>query len=75
MRAVKALYNGQSIILPLEPVPTKENMEVIVIFPVDENRIAPTEARARLRGSGKGENLTKHLLQSRREDLDREKKA
>lgn len=74
MRAVKAFYNGQSI-LPLEPVPTKENMEVIVVFPVDENRITSPEARARLRGSGKGEALTKRLLQSRREDLAREEKA
>ena len=64
MKAVKAYYDGHSI-KPLEPVSVKGHMEVIIVFPENGGKIAATDARKLLRGSGKGENLTKLLLQSR----------
>lgn len=74
MKAVKAYYDGHSI-KPLEPISVKGNMEVIIVFPDNGGKIAAPDARKRLRGSGKGENLTKLLLQSRKEDLAFEEKA
>ena len=74
LKAVKAYYDGQSI-KPLEPVSVKGNMEVIIVFPENGGTIAASDARKRLRGSGKGENLTKLLLKSRKEDLALEEKT
>jgi len=74
MKAVKAYYDGHSI-KPLEPVSVKGNMEVIIVFPENGGTITAPDARKRLRGSGKGENLTELLLKSRKEDLALEEKA
>jgi hypothetical protein len=74
MKAVKAYYDGHSI-KPLEPVSVKGHMEVIIVFPENGGTIAVSEARKRLRGSGKGEKLTELLLQSRKKDLVFEEKT
>jgi hypothetical protein len=51
MKAVKAYYDGHSI-KPLEPVSVKGQMEVIIVFPENGGKIAATDARKLLRGSG-----------------------
>ena len=48
---------------------------MIIVFPENGGTIAAPDARKRFRGSGKGENLSKLLLQSRKEDLAFEEKA
>jgi hypothetical protein len=75
MKAVKGYYDGK-VVKPNEPLNTKPDSEVIIVF--QEwllNKNASREARRRLRGSGKGENLTEKLLKSRSEDLEIEGKG
>ena len=67
MQVVRALYDGHDI-KPMEVIKTKKKTEVLVIFPNQEEKIDPKEARRLLRGSGKGEGLTEKLLKSRADD-------
>lgn len=70
MQAIRAIYDGKKI-EPLEPIKTKNRAEIIVIFPDDEKtstQMTSKMARALLRGSAKGKNLTIKLLKSRKED-------
>ena len=71
MQVVKAIYDGKNI-HPIDPINVKKKTEVLVIFPADEKKYLPQEARKRLRGSGKGELLTEKLLKSRAEDINLE---
>ena len=71
MQVVKAIFDGKDI-HPIDPINVKKKTEVLVIFPSDEKKYLPAEARKRLRGSGKGESLTEKLLKSRAEDINLE---
>lgn len=73
MPVVKAIFDGNEI-KPIEPITTKNKTEVLIIFPEEEGRLAPEAARKLLRGSGKGEGLTKKLLRSRAEDIELERR-
>ena len=75
MLAIRGIYNGKRI-EPLEEIPFKGNMNVIITFLEElveetnsESKIDPIKA---LRGCAKGTNLTEKLLESRREDLELE---
>lgn len=71
MLAIKGIYDG-TIIKPLEPVPFKEQVEVIITFLNDIPKIKARKNWRNLRGSAEGENLLETLLQDREEDLNRE---
>ena len=73
MQVIRALFDGHDI-KPIDPIMTKKKTEVIVIFPNDAEKIAHEEARKLLRGSGKGERLTRKLLESRAEDISLERR-
>jgi hypothetical protein len=64
MYAVKAIYDGCNI-KPIQPIKIQNATEVLIVFPEKVNKYSPEQARKLLRGAGKGENLTKTLLQSR----------
>ena len=73
MLAIRGIYDGKRI-EPLEEIPFKGKMNVIITFieePVAETKpefeVDPIKA---LRGCAKGSNLTEKLLASRREDLE-----
>jgi len=74
MEVVRALYDGHNI-CPMEPIRTKRQTEVLIIFPNNSDDVTPSEARRLLRGSGKGEMLTDKLLQSRAEDIRYERES
>ena len=75
MLTVEGIYNGKKI-EPLKAIPFKEKKKVVITF-LDEVRenaglelgLDPIEA---LRGCAKGSNLTKKLMESRREDIELE---
>lgn len=77
MKIIRAFFDGQEI-KPIEPIKTKKKTEILVIFPNDIEKNIETftheEARALLRGSGKGERLIEKLLRSRAEDIKIEKR-
>lgn len=73
MQAIKAIFDGDEI-KPIEPIMTKKKTEVLVIFPNNENKFSPQEARKNLRGLGRGERLTEKLLKSRTEDIKLERR-
>ena len=72
MQVIRAIFDGREI-KPVEPIRTKRETEVLVIFPNDNDKIAPDQARSILRGSCKGEKLTEKLLKARQEDLEFER--
>ena len=66
---IKGIYDGKKI-EPLEDIPIKEKCDVMITFinkteTDHKSDIDPIEA---LTGCSKGRNLTKKLLESRRED-------
>jgi hypothetical protein len=71
MQVVKAIFDGKDI-HPIDRITAKKKTEVLVIFPSDEKRYLPQEARKLLRGSCKGDSLTEKLLKSRAEDINLE---
>jgi len=73
MQAIRAIFDGSEI-KSIEPIATKKKTEVLVIFPNNENKFSPEEARKNLRGLGRGERLTEKLLKSRVEDIRFEKR-
>lgn len=73
MQAIKAIFDGHEI-KPVEPILTNKKTEVLVIFPNNENKFSPEEARKKLRGLGRGERLAEKLLKSRVEDIRLEKR-
>lgn len=73
MQVVKAHFDGHDIKL-LEPIRTKKNAEVLVIFPDDTESHSHADVRKLLRGIGKGEHLTEKLLAARTEDLRLERR-
>jgi hypothetical protein len=71
--AIRGIYDGKEI-KPLDDIPVKEKCDVIITFmsgteTKTESNIDPIEALA---GCSKGKNLTKKLLESRKEDLELE---
>jgi len=73
MLVIRAIFDGNEI-RPVEPIKTKKKTEVLVIFPDEEGRLAPEEARKLLRGAGRGEGLTEKLVRSRAEDIRLERR-
>ena len=68
MPVIRAIFDGNEI-KPIDPIKTKKRTEVLVIFPDEDGKLAPGEARRLLRGAGRGEGLTEKLLRSRAEDI------
>jgi len=75
MLTIRGIYDGEKI-EPSEEIPFKEKRNVIITFleePVEEtdleSEIDPIKA---LRGCARGSDLTRKLLESRREDLELE---
>lgn len=75
MLTIKGIYDGKRIKLS-EEVPFKDKRNVIVTFLEDPIRKTDSEqginAIKALRGCARGTNITKKLLESRREDLELE---
>jgi len=71
MLAIKGIYDGIKI-EPLEPIPFKEETDVIITFLKEETEAVTKKNWRQLRGSAKGEQLLKTLLKERNEDLSRE---
>ncbi len=71
MLTIKGIYDGR-VIKPLEPVPFKEEVEVIITFLNDIPKIKTKQNWRNLRGSAEGEHLLETLLRDREEDLNRE---
>ncbi|MDL1979318.1 MAG: hypothetical protein ACNY01_14415 [Desulfobacteria bacterium] len=77
MLTIEGIYDGQKI-EPLKPIPFKKKKKVVITFlnEVLENtglelEIDPIKA---LRGCDKGTNLSKKLIESRREDIELEQR-
>ncbi|MBW1744930.1 MAG: hypothetical protein JRJ25_00865 [Deltaproteobacteria bacterium] len=75
MLTIEGIYDGQKI-EPLKPIPFKKRKKVLITFfneAVEDSGLElgldPIEA---LRGCAKGSNLTKKLMESRREDIELE---
>jgi hypothetical protein len=68
MQVFKAIYDGREI-RTVEPIRTKKQSEVLVIFPDEVEKIESAEARKLLRGSGKGEKLNEKLLKYRADEV------
>lgn len=73
MQVVKAIFDGHEI-KTIEPIKTKKETKVLIIFPDEIKKYTPNEARRLLRGAGKGERLTERLLKSRSEDIRLERR-
>jgi predicted DNA-binding antitoxin AbrB/MazE fold protein len=71
MLAIKGIYDG-TVIKPLEHIPVKEEVEVIITFLDDIQKTKSGKDWRNLRGSARGENLLETLLRDRQEDLNRE---
>jgi len=71
MLAIKGIYDGTAI-KPIEPIPFKEKMEVIITFLNDNQKAKKGKYWRNLRGSARGENMLETLLRNREEDLSRE---
>lgn len=69
MLSIRGVYDGSEI-KPLEPIPFKDEVEVIITFIKDGHRKSGQNWRE-LRGSAKGENLLDSLIDERRKDLKR----
>jgi hypothetical protein len=77
MLTIEGIYDGQKI-EPLKEIPFKKKKKVVITFLDDvlentgvELGIDPIRA---LRGCAKGSNLTKKMLESRREDIELEQR-
>ncbi len=71
MLTIKGIYDG-AVIKPLEPIPFKEEVEVIITFLKEVEKAKSRKNWQRLRGSATGEHLLETLLQDRKEELNRE---
>ena len=74
LQVVRAIYKDGTLIFAQPELTPKDGAEVVVTYIADDralerNTIDPIHA---LRGRGKGEPLVERLLQSRREDRDRD---
>ena len=75
LKAVRAIYKEGKLIFADEEMAPKDGAEVIITFLEDSNESVPEiDAIVALRGRGKGEKLVEKLLQSRREDLERDER-
>ncbi len=71
MLTIKGIYDG-TVIKPLEPIPFKEEVEVIITFLKEVEKTKARKNWRRLRGSATGEHLLEALLQDHKEELKRE---
>ena len=74
LQVVRAIYKDGTLIFAQPELTPKDGAEVVVTYIADEraeerNSIDPIHT---LRGRGKGEPLVERLLQSRREDRERD---
>jgi hypothetical protein len=72
MLAIRGIYDGKKI-EPLEKIPFNDKRDVIITFieelPEDNDIEEQINIINALTGCSKGKNLTKKLLESRKEDL------
>jgi len=75
IKAARAIYKrGRLTFFDKTEIP-KDGTEVVVTFTDDiSDKIPVDEAIKALRGRGKGERLVEKLLESRREDLEKDDK-
>jgi len=77
LQTVRAVYKDGALVFVEPRLAPRDGMEVVVTF-VEEFRkdavpnVDPLQA---LRGRGKGERLVERLLQSRREDQERDEQS
>ncbi|MDQ1318046.1 MAG: hypothetical protein QG588_1702 [Candidatus Poribacteria bacterium] len=74
--AARAIYKkGRLIFFDKTEIP-KDGAEVVVTFTNDiSDKIPVDEAIKALRGRGKGERLVEKLLESRREDIEKDEES
>jgi hypothetical protein len=77
LQTVRAVYQSGNLIFTDPTLAPKDGTEVVVTFveklPTDvDSGVDPIQA---LRGRGKGEKLVEKLLQSRREDRERDEQS
>ncbi len=74
LQTVHAIYKNEKLIFADRTLIPENGSEVIITF-IDKSppeTILKTDLVQELRGRGKGENLVQRLLQSRREERDRD---
>lgn len=77
LQAVRAIYKDGALVFADPELVPRDGAEVVVTFLEERGRDVTTEVdpiRA-LRGRGKGEGLVEKLLQSRREDQERDEQS
>jgi hypothetical protein len=76
LQAVRALYTNGTLIFADVGSRPRDGMEVVVTFLEEPRRglIPGEDALQALRGRGRGERLVERLLQSRREDRERDER-
>lgn len=73
LQVVRAIYKGGALIFSQPELTPRDGTEVILTY-LDEGQMEgprPVDPVQALRGRGKGERLVEKLLESRREDRDR----
>ena len=73
LQVVRAIYKGGTLIFSQPELTPRDGTEVILTY-LDEGQVEghrPVDPVLALRGRGKGERLVEKLLESRREDRER----
>ena len=73
LQVVRAIYKGGTLIFTQPELTPRDGTEVILTY-LDEGQVEghrPVDPVQALRGRGKGERLVEKLLESRREDRER----
>lgn len=77
LQSLHAVYKDGGLVFPTSDLTPKDGTEVVVTFmdePRERERTEEDPIQA-LRGRGKGERLVEKLLQSRREDRERDERS
>ena len=77
LQTVRAVYKDGALVFAEPRLAPRDGMEVVVSF-VEEFRkdaVPKVDPLQALRGRGKGERLVERLLQSRREDQERDERS
>jgi hypothetical protein len=77
LQAVRAIYKDRALIFADPELAPRDGTEVVVTFLEEfQTGVAPgVDPIQALRGRGKGERLVERLLQSRREDRERDERS
>ena len=77
LRTARAIYKDGNLVFADPALAPKEATEVVVTYvePSEVGTTAQADPIQALRGRGRGERLTEKLLQSRREDRQRDERS